>query len=175
MIHQGQHDRFEWLVMNDCPRLVELTLQHHARLRLCISSFDSGQISPDEEEAAAGWTSSGSIMVSPPITESLDVPYDGYDEWYLLEQLPCNDWRPEVFVNYGGFTLRQIDEILNEYDPTWERNGRDWLPAMQERFWNQIDSVNPVTYVGMGDFDIVVSRRSEFIEEVRRASFESRS
>lgn len=104
-------------------------------------------------------------MVSPPIAEGLEIPFDCYDEWYIFEQLP-SDWDPELFVNYVGFTLESPAETYKTYDPTWDRHRLDWLVPIQERFWKQIAKVNPVSYVAMGDKDVVVSRCREFVEEL---------
>lgn len=62
-------------------------------------------------------------MVSPPLAEGLEIPFDRYDEWYLLDESPHADWRPEVFVNYGRFTLQPTSAIYKTYDPTWEKIG----------------------------------------------------
>ena len=39
--------------------------------------------------------------------------------------------------------------------------------AIQERFWAQMERVDPVSYIAMGDLDVVVSKRREFIENLR--------
>ncbi len=168
MIQTGQHGRFYWLVApSSLESLAELTVRCHPALHLCITAFDSGPISPDADELASGWTTKGKIMVSPPLVEGLEIPLDQYDEWYLLEQPPASEWQPEVFVNYGGFTIVPTEEILKTYDPTWDRHGLDWLVRIQERFWEQMERVNPVSYVAMGDCDVVVSQRRAFIERLR--------
>jgi hypothetical protein len=106
-------------------------------------------------------------MVSPPLDAALVIPYDQYDEWYLLDEPPHPGWEPEVFVNYGGFTLLPIEEIYKTFDPTCERGGLDYLVPIQERFWAQIERVDPVSYIATGDLDVVVSKRREFIEHLR--------
>jgi hypothetical protein len=106
-------------------------------------------------------------MDSSPLVEGLDIPHDQYDEWYLFEEPPPAAWQPEVFVNYGGFTLAPIADILSTYDPTWDRRGLDYLVPIQERFWAQLERVDPVTYGAVGDYDVVVSKRREFIERLR--------
>jgi hypothetical protein len=60
-----------------------------------------------------------------------------------------------------------IEEIYKTYDPTWDRHGLDYLVPIQERFWAQVERVNPVSYIAMGDQDIVVSRRRDFVEQLR--------
>jgi hypothetical protein len=168
MVWSGQHGRFHWLVApSSLPSVEEATVRFHAGLRLCITSFDSGPIRPSPEEQARGWVTRGSIMVSPPRAEVLDIPSDQYDEWYLLDESPPSEWTPEIFVNYGGFTLVAIEEIYKTCDPTWDKHGLDYLVPIQDRFWAQMEQVDPVSYVAMGDHDVVVSKRREFIEQLR--------
>lgn len=168
MVHSGRHGHFHWLVApSSLPSLGETAVRFHLGLRLCITAFDSGAILPSPEEQAAGWVARGSVMISPPLAEGLDIPYDQYDEWYLLDEPLPPEWEPEVFVNYGGFTLVPVEEIYKTFDPTWERGGLDYLVPIQERFWAQMDRVDPESFIAMGDLDVVVSKRREFIEHLR--------
>jgi hypothetical protein len=38
------------------------------------------------------------------LREGMDVPHDGYDEWYIFDEQSSPEWSPEVFVNIGAFT-----------------------------------------------------------------------
>jgi hypothetical protein len=168
VIRTGQTGRFFWLVApSPLASLAETTVRYHPGLRLCITAFDSGPILPDPEETALGWTTVGKVLASPPLSDGVDIPHDHYDEWYLLERPPAPGWEPEVFVSYLGFTLVPTEEILESYDPTWDRHGVDWLVPIQERFWQQMETVRPITYVAMGCNDVVVSQRREYIERLR--------
>ena len=167
MVQSGQHGRFHWLVgSSSLPSPMELTVRYHPALRLCITAFDGGPIRPSPEEQAEGWMVRGEVMVSPPLAEGLDIPHDGYDEWYLLDEPPSSGWQPEVFVNYGGFTLVPTEVLYKSYDPSWDRHGLNWLDPIQKRFWEQLERLNPVSFIAMGDYDVVVSRRREFIERL---------
>lgn len=106
-------------------------------------------------------------MVSPALTADLAIPQEGHDEWYVFDVLPDLAWKPEIFVNYGAFTLVPPAELYKSFDPTWERDAWDWLIPSQIEFWDQIERVHPVSYISMGDRDIVVSLRHDFIEELR--------
>jgi hypothetical protein len=46
----------------------------------------------------------------------------------------------------------------------------DWFPAVQERFWSQLQRLKPESYVASGDRDVVVSRNQRFIDGVRQAA-----
>jgi hypothetical protein len=168
MIQSGQHGRFHRLVASSSlPSLVAATIRFHPGARLCITASDSGAIRPDPQEQAEGWVAGEGVMVSPPLAEGLEIPLDQSDEWYLLDEPPHHEWQPEVFVNYGGFTLVAIEEIYRTFDPTWDRHGLDFLVPIQERFWEQLEQVDPISYLAMGDQDVVVSKRREFIEQLR--------
>jgi hypothetical protein len=170
MVQSGQRGRFSWLVApSELPSLVAATVRFHPRSRLCITAFDSGPFHPSPEQEASGWVTRGSVMVSPPLDEGFDISLDQYDEWYLLDEPPPHAWRPEVFVNYSGFTLVAIEEVYKTYGPTWDRYGLalDDLVPMQQRFWAQMEQVDPISYIAVGDQDVVVSKRPAFIEQLR--------
>ena len=157
----GQLGRFHWVVSTDFLPLLKVALPCHLGLRLCITACDSGPIRPGPIDLAAGWATVGDVMVSPPVTPALEVPQGEYDEWYFLGAEPPSDWRPEVFVNYGGFTLTP--------DPTARALGHGSLPFLEERerFWRQLDQIDPVSYIASGDLDIAVSQNRDFIDRLR--------
>jgi hypothetical protein len=109
-------------------------------------------------------------MVSPPLDERLEIPEAGHDEWYVFEDLPEERWTPETFVNYVAFTLREPQQIVANQDPTWDRHGWDWLEPVQQRFWEQIAKLKPITYVASGDHLVVVSRRPDVLAAVEAAA-----
>lgn len=166
----GQNGEWEWVVsrkqIEDLPSLV---VKQHPRCRLWITAFDSGPITPTPDELELGWKMVGGAMVSPLLDQSIHIPCDTYDEWYLFEDdLP----KPEVFerfVNYGGFNLAEPREMAASFDPTWERSGLDWLYPVQERFWSHLERISPLSYVSSGESDIVVTRRAGFAACIRRA------
>ncbi len=102
-------------------------------------------------------------MVSTPLAAGVEIPWDHYDEWYILDGSPPADWVPEVFVNYGGWTVVPA-EGLGEGDDSWgDRRG---LETLQSRFWEQLGRIDPVSYVAMGCLDVFVSRQRGFIERL---------
>jgi hypothetical protein len=111
-------------------------------------------------------------MVSPPLFEGLAIPSEQYDEWYLLAEPPPPDWEPEVFVNYGGLTLGPAEELHRSLDPTWDRHILEWESALQVRFWTNLERVNAVTYIAIGEKDVVASRRHDFIGQLRSKASE---
>jgi hypothetical protein len=162
---------YRWVQVPDCKsRLGSLIGELHAGRRLAVVAFDSGPLHPDPEEQKVGWSVVGSTMISPSLDASVDIPEAGYDEWYILDRSPEEGWKPEIFVNYMSFTLAPVEELLREQDATWDRQGWTWLEPIQERFWAQIETLGPETYVASGDHVIVVSRRLDVLDAVVRAA-----
>jgi hypothetical protein len=173
MLFSGRRADYQWLVSGPEIRdLTELLVRFHLGLRLCVTSFDSGPLRLAREELEQGWRMVRHLAISPPINESLVIPQDGFDEWYIFESSPVIESDLEVFVNYGAFTLAS-PETLNESECNAEKAYLDWLPQAQERFWVQVQQLQPMTFVASGDYDIVVSRANLFFETVRAASVPS--
>jgi hypothetical protein len=164
MFHTGNQSGYYWLASRkEIRQLPNLSREAHQGLHVGITSFDSGPLSPVPEEEELGWTMQARVMVSPPLTNNVDIPYDNHDEWYFVER-PCFDQHSiEIFVNFCGFTLAPPTEL----DATADREWIDFLNRLQERFWEQLERVRPVTYVAMGEFDIVVSQKRDFVDRVR--------
>ena len=146
----GVKGKYRWLEFNESHlNFVEEIIKSQAGAILYITSFDSGPIFPSEKEKNEGWFSQDQIMVSPKLKIGIEIPYDNYDEWYFFDKLIEFPSEQEVFVNYFGFSLVPVDEQLKDFDPTWEHDALDWLRPIQKRFWNQIVTLEPLTYVAM--------------------------
>ena len=164
----GHHEDYYWMVATrEIRNRGDIVTAFFPNKYCHITSFDSGPISPGPDELSAGWESAHNIMVSPALTDQLDIPYDQYDEWYILETRDFPVKEPEVFVNYGGFTLIEIDTLNKNDDPTWDYKRWDFLKPLQERFWLQIRKVDPIAYISSGGVDIVVSKEENFVNEIR--------
>ena len=171
MIQSGHNGEYKWIAVPfEITSLRELTISSHIGARLVITAFDSGPLQPSAEELEAGWSMDEGIMISPPLRNTLVVPCEQYDEWYIFAETP-RDFRPaEIFVNYGCFTLAPPQELLKTYDATWDRHGVDWLVPLQESFWQIIDRYRPVSYIGRGDNDVIATRNEAFFERLLAAA-----
>jgi hypothetical protein len=168
---EGLYGNWHWIVSREpITELTELTIQHHLDQRLWITTFDSGTIRPNSDDLVAGWKLVGGVMVSPPLAHRIQIPCDQYDEWLLFNDDSARQLSWEPFINFGGFTLADPRQMPKSFDQTGERDALDWLGQVQERFWSQLDRLLPVSYVGRGDNDIVVSRCRPFVESVRQAA-----
>lgn len=164
---KGKTENYNWVVsINGFTNLLESLLKTHANQLLHITAFDSGPISPMEEEIQLDWYVKGEVMISPPLNKTISVPYEQYDEWYISHSELNFPNELEIFVNYGGFNLASPDELTKDDDPTWERGRCDFLYPLQEKFWYQLKQVNPETYVAIGDHDIIVSKNENFINKI---------
>ena len=168
-MNTGKYSEYYWLVSAETLwSLPNAVKKYHSGFRLGITSFDSGPINPNDAEIEKGWISQNGVMISPPLSDGIEIPYDQYDEWYLARDLSIVASKLEVFVNYGGFSLVPPEESYQDFDPTWERGTLDFLIPIQERFWQQMMKLKPETYVAMGDNEVVVSKNRDFINYVHQ-------
>lgn len=80
----GESHNYYWLVSsNEIFDIDKLIIEYHDGYILHLATFDSGPLSPNEEELKQGWSTDGEIMLSPPLSNKVIIPYDQYDEWYL--------------------------------------------------------------------------------------------
>ncbi|WOX04936.1 hypothetical protein [Microbulbifer pacificus] len=165
---RGIYEQYCWLEVDE-PVLgfVGEVLNANSGNHLYITAFDSGHISPAEEESKKGWVSQGEVMVSPRLGRNTEVPYDNFDEWYFFPSLINFPKEQKVFVNYGRFSLVPVKEQLKRFDSTWGPDSLDWLQSLQDQFWEQIMRLEPETYVAMGDRGIVVSKNLPLLERIR--------
>jgi hypothetical protein len=160
-IFTGRHEHYHWIachtrdsylsgVLQSCPAIV-------LGKTVAITSFDSGPLSPTEEERGEGWWSDGRIMYSPPITDPGSIPHEQYDEWLVFQSPPGSVHDVEVFINYGDFSFASRDQI-HPWDPTWDRSILGHDRALRERFWSQLIRISPESYIAEGDAFLFASR-----------------
>jgi hypothetical protein len=169
-IPTGSHDQWQWIVAREMIRdLPLLTSLCHNGDRLCITAFDSGPISPSPDETSIGWSLIGDVMISPPLNDTIDIPCAEHDEWYVFPSVPTNIEFGKRYVNYLGFTLADPQQLAAIEDPmSW--TSLDWLIALQLEFWRDIERLKPISYISSGDYDIIVTRNSNFAERVLSAA-----
>ena len=82
------------------------------------------------------------------------LPHENFDEWYVFTS-PTRLRSCDVFINIGGFTLRNPEESLAALDPTWDRVGAKVLAGEQirelEKFWSQLELFGAESYIADGD------------------------
>ena len=163
----GSHGDYKWLAskfeLNDILRLCPVVVLGKY---LAITSIDSGQLSPTAEEMLIGWESRQGIAYSPLVQSIETLPRAGWDEWYVfghpvdlgVSRRETNIFDPPVqrgevadFVNYA-FAL---------YPP--ERN------SLADLFWQQLDWIQPESYIADNDYLTFVSRDESLFAAVSDA------
>ena len=142
----GERCDFRWFQAGDLSlgALVEAVPELVRDRFVVVTSFDSGPLRLSPEDIASGWQQCGSLAVSPksPATRALQL--GEWDEWFVFDKTP-GVRSPEVFINYGGFSLRPDPE-------------NEWHQAALERFWDQLAEWWPESYLAEGDNLICVTR-----------------
>jgi hypothetical protein len=152
----GEWCNFRWFQSNDLSLggLVEAVPDLVRDRFVVVTSFDSGPLRLSPEDIASGWRQSGSRALSPKSADPRSLPLGEWDEWFVFEELPAVH-SLEVFVNYGGFSLRPVP-----------RN--EWQQAALERFWGQLTEWLPESYLAEGDNLICVTRAEMLIPALVR-------
>ena len=168
----GKRNNYQWLVASETSIGVLLKDSPEVVLGkfVVVAAFDSGPIYPDRNELEDGWLVGDKTITSPKVTAISILPYDNNDEWYIFDH-PYILNNPEIFVGYGGFTLRPANYLLEEADQTWDRIGIkesvDILTDLQETLWWQIDNHQPESYIFAGDIFIFVTKREDLFSKIK--------
>ena len=156
---RGRFTWFEWarFGMGD---LLRLCPQAVVGKYVAISAFDSGPLRLSKKEIASGWIQLGELAISPRIADVAILPYEQYDEWFVLEQ-PREFAVPARFASYGQFTLRDPSFLAEGADPTWDRKAieadQERLAALQDAFWRCLEGSGATSYFGDGDRFVAVT------------------
>lgn len=165
-LHSGTHGRYLWLESSNLflPKLVRAVPALVQGRRVAVTSFDSGLLDLTAEETEAGWERRGSVAVSPVISEPSQLPHSEWDEWYVVEDWTAT-FEPQVFINYGGFSLRDPAYLTEGLHPTWDRAGaeaeEDRIREQLDRFWEQLELLSPISYLAEGDLLILATRDAD--------------
>lgn len=151
----GKKDEYLWVteefsiddLLDRCPEIVR-------GRRVAVTAFDSGPLTLTVEEQRCGWSHDENVAWSPEIISPGILPREQYDEWYIFTQL--RRFKPdEIFVNFGNFGLSDPAHRLENLDLTWDRSlaidGVARIRGIQNRFWSQLSSINPESYLASGD------------------------
>jgi hypothetical protein len=152
-MYTGEHQAYYWIEHPDVlfhtliSEFPELVLDRY----LIITSFDSGPLVLGELDR--GWHKHGDLAISPRISNTMEIPYDQYDEWYIFQTLPALTVfnRYQVFVNYVGFSLQS-----------------PMFKELQEMFWNQLEEILPEAFVAGGDNLLLVTKNLELFKKIER-------
>ena len=159
----GEHSGYKWVESNSWDLRDVLAAVPEVVVGRCVAvaSFDSGALIPSETESAQGWIYVQGVTYIPNVRDASHLPYDHYDEWYVLDTQ--RDIGPlDTFVNYLGFGFSDPEKRGNERDATWDAVGwRYYVAAERERqllFWAQLERIRPVSCVLNGDLFVLATR-----------------
>ena len=162
MFH-GVNGEYRWLetaahevydVLQVCPAVA-------ASKNVVITSFDSYPLQPTSEEMQRGWRVSGRSVHIPVGDNISAIPFEIFDEWYIfITNSPEREYK--VFVKYDWFTLGPAQAL-------YSRNGNAFdLKRMQRWFWQELEQLNPESYLGRGSRLKFVSKNAEHFNMVLR-------
>lgn len=167
MLTVGSQGMYEWLVTDEDFDLLHLCPEIVLRKYVAVTSIDSGEFVPTDQEKAAGWQSHALIAYSPRIQHVEEVPREGWDEWYIFNspvdlgtshlhenifEHPLGLKELGVFVNFGwGFALDKPDKTLVNL------------------FWQQMEWVKPESYVADSETLTFVSMNKALFASVHLA------
>lgn len=178
-ISTGTRHQYHWLTSTEqyMGHLVRLCPDVLLGRYLIVTSIDSGSPWLTTTQRAAGWSLHAGGAYSSRISsvEELFFQRDGdgapgYDEWYVLDSAPAHievldsnpfekDNGPQmgrllVFVNSPFFVLHDPGPVL---------------PAFNERFWRQLEEIQPFAYISDGKDNLTfVCKDKELFESVQR-------
>jgi hypothetical protein len=166
MLTVGSQRLYDWLVTDEDFDLLQLCPEVVLGKYVAVTSIDSGQLVPTEQQVASGWQSRGEIAYSPKIQNIKELPHAGWDEWYIFEnapdlgtshlgenifEVPQQQGHVSVFVNYG-FALH-----------TPERS------SLSKLFWEQLVRIRPESYLADNDYLSFVTMNKTLFASVQDA------
>ncbi len=133
-------DGFDPDLTDFVPKYPEIVQGCH----VVIASFDSGPLEPTQSEYDLGWQKKNGQAISPRIEVATELPWAGFDEWYLYDgEVP--DTKHEFFVNRIGFVPLDVFELETQ------------------AFWVQVERLQPLHVVGAGTPTMFFCTRDEVI------------
>jgi hypothetical protein len=166
MLTVGSQGLYEWLVTDQQFDLLQICPEVVLGKYVAVTSFDSGALTLNEMEKAAGWKSHANIAYSPKVQAIENLPRAGWDEWYVFSnpaelgsshleenifEVPEGPGHIGVFVNYR-FALHLAD--LND---------------LARLFWRQVERIRPESYIADNDYLNFVSADETLFAAVRDA------
>ena len=165
--HSGANSDYRWIVTGaTLGELLRLVPECILGKYVAITSINCDPPHLTEQEEANGWVSRDGIAYSPKLESTANLRHDHFDEWYVFREprdlgcLICSDTNPwvsefgprrvHVFVNYSfGFSLHLAE-----------------FAAVAELFWEQMNWMQPETYIAHGDQLTVVTRDHNLMGEI---------
>lgn len=170
-MEKGEKFGYFWLVStNVLWKLKQPIIEHHIGHKIYIAKYEYAIDPPIDFQKAKGWTNYKGLLVSPPVNRLLEISFNFKNplDFYISKE-PFQF--PEGFIVYGdesSFTLGSPEYLYKDLVPTWE-GIQHWLFPLQEKFWQDLQHINPETYLSHGiDYDVIVSKSRQFMADVEK-------
>jgi hypothetical protein len=156
----------EWVALDKLlARCSEFVLGRY----MVITAWDSGPLKLCDADFKKGWMKHDWLAINPAIQSVDDIPYMGYDEWYLFTETPLLE--PfKVFVNDALFSLRDPETVVLESESSAasgnEKDKLERMQKLQELFWLQLELKRAETYVSAGHRFILATRQPELYRRI---------
>lgn len=166
MLTIGSQGLYEWLVTDQEFDLLQRCPDVVLGKYIAITSIDSSQLVPTDEETAAGWESRGRVAYSPKVQKIKDLPREGWDEWYIFHKptdLGTSHFGENVFEvpQEWGHVSVFVNYCLGLHQPE--------MKDLATLFWEQIARIRPESYVADNDYLTVVSMDKILFASLREA------
>ena len=166
----GSHGPYLWLTTAQygLDDLIQLCPQTLSGKYVAVTSSDGGPLFLSDKEKQTGWQSRNAIAYSPQIQSPEGLPRAGFDEWYIFDspkdlggvwhenifEAPTTPGHFSVFVTYGYFTPHNSED-----------------DALVVLFWNQLNQIQPQSYVADGNASLTFVTRDELLFATVRQAF----
>lgn len=166
MIATGKHGVYDWLVTDEFVDLPQICPQVFVGKYVAITSIDSWPLFPSDEDLAAGWQTREKIAYSPKLRSPEDLPLEGWDEWYIFEKLT------DLGISLIGENIFEMPQqrghvsVFVNYNLALHRPDMEDLASL---FWQQLEWIQPESYVAINDYLNFVSSDKNLFTAVHAA------
>lgn len=163
MMFHGVHGEFRWLEASShaIPDVVRICPEVVAQKNLVITLFDSGPLEPTPRQMEQGWRVLDSAVHVPTVEDPSTLPTGACDEWYVFASAP-QERDFEVFIAYTWFTLGPASSSKVQAKTRWD------LKRLQLIFWQEMETLQPESYLACGNRLIFVTRNAGYFSKVLR-------
>lgn len=87
-MYTGKQGKYYWLeqVNLRLDEVLKVGSEFVGGNYLVVTSFDSGPLQLGPEDFERGWLQHGELAINPSVQSVDDIPYDQFDEWYVLRK-----------------------------------------------------------------------------------------
>jgi hypothetical protein len=168
-LFSGKYGDYYWMTWTERYSFMGRLLTFHPEIvtgkYLAITALDSGPRRPNPDEIEQGWSFVDEVAYSPAIKNIDEVPTHEWEEMYTFAS-PAQFKPRDVFVNYGEFIVSADNDLLDVVEPHWDRFYQNLKIENAEPFWDEIERLQPESYLAEGDLLHFVTRNTALYKQV---------